>query len=229
VPTTGFAFDSTGKTLIGTVNGKPQLLAAATGEPIPFKETNDDYVRGGIWPSADGKRFATLAGVSNEDRTARKPRLEVWDLANEELIRSFELDREKPGRRPRLDGVALSVDGRKVAAAFFESSMRGALRQMLKQWNVTTRELRLFGPIESDEPRAHGELRLAVSPNGETLAVPGAGGLLDLIDASTFTLRRTVELGPSGTRLNDIAFAPDGNHLVTANGNGTLYVLRLKR
>ena len=34
-------------------------------------------------------------------------------------------------------------------------------------------------------------------------------------------------VGPGGGVLDGVAFTPDGRHLVTANYNGTIYVLRL--
>jgi WD40 repeat protein len=37
-----------------------------------------------------------------------------------------------------------------------------------------------------------------------------------------------LRLGPPGGAIPKVAFTPDGRHLVTTNGNGTLYILRLR-
>jgi hypothetical protein len=34
-------------------------------------------------------------------------------------------------------------------------------------------------------------------------------------------------MGPLGGTIPQVAFSPDSRHVITANGNGTIYVLRL--
>ena len=41
-------------------------------------------------------------------------------------------------------------------------------------------------------------------------------------------LLKTFQLAPPGGGIHQVAFTPDGRHLITANGNGTIYVLRLQ-
>ncbi|HUG90312.1 MAG TPA: hypothetical protein VML55_05740 [Planctomycetaceae bacterium] len=47
-------------------------------------------------------------------------------------------------------------------------------------------------------------------------------------DARSGRLLQTLKLGPSGGLIRQVAFAGDGRHLVTANGNGTVWVLPLE-
>ena len=47
-------------------------------------------------------------------------------------------------------------------------------------------------------------------------------------DAESGALIETIKCGPPQGDIGQVAFTPDGRHLLTANGNGTVYVLRLK-
>jgi WD40 repeat protein len=69
---------------------------------------------------------------------------------------------------------------------------------------------------------------LALSPDGRQAAValpsPNGGSLLRLYDVSKG--ERVREWSLPGL-VNDLAYAHDGRHLLTANANGTAYILRL--
>jgi WD40 repeat protein len=58
------------------------------------------------------------------------------------------------------------------------------------------------------------------------LASSGADGTVRLWDEKTG--RETIlRFGPPGAEIRQLTFSPDGRHLITANGNGTVYILRL--
>jgi WD40 repeat protein len=84
------------------------------------------------------------------------------------------------------------------------------------------------------DPRAgRGSFRLseyAVAVNPLTGEFVGASntGALHFWTPSGAPLR-TVFIGPPGGRIPDLEFTPDGRYLITANGNGTIYVLRVAR
>ena len=68
---------------------------------------------------------------------------------------------------------------------------------------------------------------ISFAPTGQTLAFINSAGRLFLIDPAKLEAadpRSIVLPGPA----HALTFAADGRHLVTANGNGTLYVLRLE-
>jgi formylglycine-generating enzyme required for sulfatase activity len=65
---------------------------------------------------------------------------------------------------------------------------------------------------------------LAVSPDGKALVSAALDGRVMLWDPATGAKLREWQLpGP----VHAVAFANDGRHLATANGNGTVYILRI--
>jgi WD40 repeat protein len=67
-------------------------------------------------------------------------------------------------------------------------------------------------------------ITVAYHPDGRLLALGGDGGELTLCDPANGTVRRRWQL-PGGAR--SLLFSADGRYLLTGNGNGTIYVLRL--
>ena len=55
-------------------------------------------------------------------------------------------------------------------------------------------------------------------------ALAGSGSLALSLLAAEALLRLTGHIDP----ITCVAFSPDGRHLATANGNGTVYILRLR-
>jgi serine/threonine protein kinase/WD40 repeat protein len=67
---------------------------------------------------------------------------------------------------------------------------------------------------------------VALAPTGQTIAVVKDVRTLSVLDLATGDQLRQFDLpGP----VQALTFSADGRHVVTANGNGTFYVLRLKR
>jgi WD40 repeat protein len=67
---------------------------------------------------------------------------------------------------------------------------------------------------------------VAFSPAGKTVASADRHGRIVLWDVAAGDKLREWQL-PG--QVWDIAFAPDGRHLAAANGNGTVYILRLAK
>ena len=104
--------------------------------------------------------------------------------------------------------VALAPDGRRVASAH-----NGNIRI----WDPRTGEElhRLTGPRTM-----MGQIALAFSPDGRTLAASGHGIALNLWDTATWASPRVLE--GSVAAVNDADFSPDGQLLATACDDGTV-------
>lgn len=115
-----------------------------------------------------------------------------------------------------FQGLAISPDGKTLACG-------GAAKKVyLGEWGAapgTPGELN--GP-----PLQAACTSVAFSPDGKRLVVADQSGRLNLWDAETRRHQRTISLpGP----IRAAVFAPDSRHIATANGNGTVYLLRLDR
>ncbi|MFO0927326.1 MAG: WD40 repeat domain-containing protein [Gemmataceae bacterium] len=121
---------------------------------------------------------------------------------------------------------AFSADGTLLACAAV-----GIPDASVLVWDVATGEERFRLPVlparGPDLVTAHG---VAFRPDGRLLAVAMDDGSVRLWDVSAPAgpprLVRTFSSPPTG-RVGQVFFAPDGRHLLTLNGNGTVYVLRL--
>ena len=68
---------------------------------------------------------------------------------------------------------------------------------------------------------------LSFSLDGKLLAGIGWDCQLRIWNTVDWTLRQTIDVAPTGSWIRRVAFTPDSRHVVTANENGTIYVLRL--
>jgi WD40 repeat protein len=85
-------------------------------------------------------------------------------------------------------------------------------------WDTTTGQ-------EGSAPAGHtaGLSTAAFSPDGAILATVDRSGLLLLSNRAGTEIRRVQMPG----LVHNMIFAADGRHLVTANANGTIYILRI--
>src|SRR5262249_10751129 len=104
-----------------------------------------------------------------------------------------------------VDSVRFLPDGKTIAA-----TSRGAV----SFWEVRTgKRIRRFEGLGSD--------RLAISPDGKVLAVPGESQTIGLWDAATGKKFRELEAHPSNALLA-LGFSPYGKTLAAAIGDGTI-------
>jgi WD40 repeat protein/serine/threonine protein kinase len=196
------AFSPNGKILASAAkDGTIKLWDAKTGTELRSLAAHAANGKFiGLAFQPDGKLLASVGS----DGTVK-----AWDVSSGQL--RFQGDH---GREP-LFAVVFSPDGRILATA-------GAVS--LKLWDTASgKELRTLSGHHG------GTTDLAFSPDGQTLVSCGFTGTLRLWEPQSGSLRQTITLTVPCGYLGGIAFSADGHHLATANGDGTIYILRLTR
>lgn len=133
-----------------------------------------------------------------EDRIVR-----LWNVADGKLT-----ERDQIKTEGTLRTLAVAPDGKTLALG----TVNG-----VEFWDLSDGKPRWRAPAEGGDT-----VSVAYSPDGQRLV--SAGRDLIVWDAATGRKLREWKL-PGPVRW--AAFAPDGRHLITVNGNGTVYVLRL--
>jgi WD40 repeat protein/serine/threonine protein kinase/tetratricopeptide (TPR) repeat protein len=139
-----------------------------------------------------------LASGGSQDRTAR-----VWDLATGKEIRRFK------GSWSNTRSVTFSPDGRRLAAANNDSSLRGNFAEV-RVWDVSDgREIFALRVLGTDVNC------LCFSPDGRRLASSSRDRSLRLWDVETG--QEVLVLKGHQAEASGVCFSPDGRRLVSAD------------
>jgi WD40 repeat protein/serine/threonine protein kinase len=134
--------------------------------------------------------------------------LRLWEVATGQEQQSFQEGISKVAR------VAFAPDGRSLASVLGGHADHVGLR------DVATGQIRA-----TTMPQRQDICSAAYSPDGRLLAISNEFGQITLNDASTGAQLRQWQLPGA---VNEVVFSSDSRHLLTANENGTAYVLRLE-
>lgn len=149
--------------------------------------------------SPDGTKLASGSWIFDKV-------LRIWDVkAKRELFNLV-------GHNAHVRSVAFSPDGSRLVSASDDGTVR--------LWNVKTGKSAgtlLFSSV--------GIPSVAFSPDGTRVAAGAWDGTVSLIRVPGGEVLREVSI-PAANGILRIEFTPDGRHLMTQNGNGTVYVLR---
>ena len=188
---------------------------------------------GGLAFSPDGR---TLVSGGEDGK------INIWELATGELVRTLESDRE------RWKAVAFSPDGSTLAAAgydhglFFWDTATWTIRHKVPDQNRLGAEALAFAPdgrylalslgfaarmidvatgkeVWRSATQPVGMNAIAVSPDGATLATTGL--MIKLWDAATGR-EKTPSLSGHGGSVESVAFSPDGTTLATGSSDHTV-------
>ncbi|MGE3803199.1 MAG: WD40 repeat domain-containing serine/threonine protein kinase [Gemmataceae bacterium] len=151
---------------------------------------------------------ATLLATASWDRSGR-----IWDLATSRELQRFTL----PGQGS-IDAIRFAPDGRTVALT----------------WGMQVKSYNVANGAEKSAARGPAYLTsLAYLPDGTRLL--GAGRVIHRTGDNGWLGQyypdsdRPTQATFLPTIVNGLALAPDGRHVATANGEGTVYILRLSR
>ncbi len=155
--------------------------------------------------SPDGKVLASGGGTKD-----RKGLLKLWDADTGKEIRSKSMSREVVRLAFRPDGQELAVVMRGEAIHLLDPNNKRALRIL---------------PNSGGHRWWRFHSSITYSPDGKLLAASG-GSNVHVWDVQTG--QRLYHWQFDGV-VEEVTFAPDSRHLITANGNSTIYVLRLDK
>ena len=147
--------------------------------------------------SPNGNTILTSAA----DRTLR-----LWDIRGSAELASF-------GNQRQINDVGMSHDGERVVSASTDGT--------LYLWDALTGELRLGVPVAADTWLN----AVAVDPTGAYYATGTTGGIVYLINASTLSVERELQMHDS--IILDLSFSADGTLLASASADQTAKLWRL--
>jgi WD40 repeat protein len=114
-------------------------------------------------------------------------------------------------------GAATSIAFSPDSQTLVSTSLDGTV----KLWDAATLVETNTIPVES--PASSIDFRY----DGKVFATSHRDGTVRLWDFASRQLRQTIRVGPPCGNVRQALFTPEGRHLATVNGNGTVYVLRL--
>ena len=167
--------------------------------------------------SPDGKLLAFRVGVSQ---------IEIWDVQSVPPRHKASITLSAPGQL--LAGFTFSADGRQLVTASrdWDDAVQPPYKLRLRWWDLGG-EKPIQRKVWVDESNSFG-CQLVMSPDGQFLATTNSDAMKYSVDLCIWSVAEGKKIKswqlPGSC---SIRFAPDSRHLLTMNGNGSVYVWRL--
>jgi WD40 repeat protein len=156
-------------------------------------------------PSAMAFSFDSARIVASHGNGRR-----IWNTATGKTALTIAED------RPCIN-MAFSPDGMRVIFANYDAQ-------------VTIRDARTGVLIETLLVKScRNPIRVALSPDGKTMAITGSNGGFELWELPDAAPARQLQSWSLPGAILDACFAHDGRHLATLNANATVYIFRLPK
>jgi WD40 repeat protein len=194
---------------------------AASGKPqTPFTAETDAPGNDIIQVLAVSPDKSTLAigtwsmgKILTPDAEGRKDdtyQISLWDLPSHKLLKIL------PGDTDFLSALVFSSDGKVLFSASDDETIRA--------WDVAggTEKWKVAAHDDKPSELAPSEIRLALSPDGNTLAAGLNRGTIKLLDADSG--REIATLAGHEVGVSDLCFAPDGRTLYSSGWDGRMRV-----
>ncbi len=185
--------------VVGNSDGKIQFWDVGRGTRVRELDCGEGSI-GSLKISPDGKTLASVSRGQNE--------LTLWEVSSGRRLRTLD------GDTTPFWSQVFSPDSSTLWAITEAGTIKSWQTKAWKtNWQVETssRYVRSF----------------AVSPDGKTLCTVSNDGFLRLWNAEKGTQLSEVKMAPDRCHVDQAAFSSSGRHLLTANGNGSVYVFRL--
>jgi WD40 repeat protein len=203
-----FTFHPDGGTLVGVHGNRLEQWDLREGSSV-------------LWPAVHARPMPTVAH-SPDGRLLASADVEglvcVWDVATRKVQQQFRCN-------GAVRRVRFSPDGTTLAATtgWRPNSLEAAAGNVpdaaLYLWDLKT------GAQTRREGHGDSVMGLAWRPDGQVLATASHDGTIRLWPRNRGQPPQVIK--PNAGKQEQPTFTPDGRHLITANGDGSIFVLRL--